>query len=103
MNIDRHASSVARRATRKAEAQARQEGAAQLTPEERLTVLDTRLGKDQGAVKERLRLHGLIARGGRGPNVTEVLFEGPSEPGEAPKKLKAKDRRAKDKKLNVRQ
>lgn len=102
MTIDRHATSAARKLSRREDAVSRQAESAQLTPEQRLEVLDNRLGKDRGATKERLRLHGLIASGGA-YKVEEVLFEEPGEPGQPPKKLKAKERRARDKKLSVRQ
>ncbi len=94
-----------RREQRRADCAARNALAAEQGPHERLAVLDQRLGVGKGATKERVRLHARIAQGEQNmmKAAAVVLFEGPAEPGEAPKKLKAKDRRAKDKKLTVRQ
>ena len=44
------------REIRREEAEVRQAARDQLTPQQQLEVLDRRLGKDEGAVKERVRL-----------------------------------------------
>ncbi|KKN47007.1 hypothetical protein LCGC14_0666990 [marine sediment metagenome] len=48
------------RATKREEAEARQVEYNTLTPKEKLSKLDKKLGKDIGAKKERARLHKLI-------------------------------------------
>jgi hypothetical protein len=90
-----------RREQRRREAAARNAESASFTPQERLTVLDDRFGKGQGAQRERLRLTAKIA-GGK-VHQPEDLIEEPSEPGQPLKRTRAKDRRAAEKKMVVRQ
>lgn len=83
---------------RKTEAEARQKAWAELSPSDQIKSLDLRLGKGMGAEKQRARL---VA--GKRPVVVEppvaqeASAKAPTE-GEAPasKKLKAKERRAKE-------
>ena len=100
MNVHSQGSRIPeRRNRRRAETAARNAETAKLSPIERLERLDQMLGKGVGAKRERARLQAkLVAT----PKIVveEALIEEPSEPGE-PLKLKAKDRRAKDKKLKV--
>lgn len=97
MNVHSQGSRIPeRRNKRKAEAAARNAETAKLSTTERLARLDQILGKGIGAKRERKRLQTKLVATPK--IVVEIaLIEEPSEPGE-PLKLKAKDRRARDKK-----
>lgn len=74
------------------EANERDEAWRQLTPQQQLASLDNRLGKGQGATKQRARLSDLIERNKHQPKATSQPAAQPivSDSG----RLKAKDRRA---------
>jgi len=82
---------------RKPEAVTRQEAWASLSTAEQIKALDTRLGKGLGAARQRLRLSGVKkapappVQAATAPESVAVGDETPS----TPKKLKAKERRAK--------
>ena len=75
---------------KRAEAKARQDASAELSPAQRLARLDEVFGEGRGAVKERLKLH---ARAQRGPALAlhgPDTIEAPAEP--RPGKPRRRDR-----------
>ena len=80
---------------RKIEAVTRQEAWVKLSTSEKIASLDRRLGKGLGAVKQRARLRTVQAAPlAPTPESVKATVEG-EVPSPAPKKLKAKERRAK--------
>lgn len=73
---------------RRNEAQERQAAYDKLTTVQKLAKLDETFGEGVGASRQRAKLNKLLAKAR--PEVT--LFEGPGEPGEAPKPAKKKRR-----------
>jgi hypothetical protein len=80
---------------RKIEAVARQEAWAKLSTAEKIASLDRRLGKGVGAVKQRAKLSVVKTASVQAALTPEPMKATVEDEAPAPKKLKAKERRAK--------
>ena len=82
-----------RKQVKRQEAQVRQEAYDKLSPEQKLKLLDEKLGKDQGASKERAKLTKLLGQSQikvHGDNT----FQAPVEPQKESKRGRKKNKRA---------